>query len=192
MMPSPQEITQLLKAWGDGDQAALDQLMPLVYDELRRIAGRYMRQQAPGHTLQTTALVHEACLKLIGQEEKNWQNRSHFFAVAALAMRHILTDYARSRQSTSHGGGAITVSLEEAATISQERAAEIITIDDALTTLATIDKRKSQVVEMRFFGGLGVEEIAVALKVSPGTVKRDWRLAKLWLLRELSRAEAKV
>ncbi len=186
MTTSSEEITQLLVQWGDGDQASLDKLMPLVYGELRQIAKRYMSRQDPGHTLQTTALIHEAFLKLVNQSEKQWQNRAHFFGVAAQAMRAILVDYARSRQYAKRGGGARTVALDEAATVSEERAAELVALDEALEALAQIDPRKSRIVEMRYFGGLSAEETAEVLKVSPNTVLRDWRLAKTWLRRELS------
>jgi RNA polymerase sigma factor (TIGR02999 family) len=179
--PSPQDVTQWLIAWSQGDQAALDRLMPLVYDELHRMAKRHMARQQPGHTLQTTALIHEAYLRLVGQPAKQWQNRAHFFAVAAQAMRHVLVDYARSRGYQKRGGGARAVSLDEAAIVSHERAAELIALDEALTDLAALHPRQSQVVELRFFGGLSVEETAEVLKVSPDTVMRDWRMAKAWL-----------
>jgi RNA polymerase sigma factor (TIGR02999 family) len=183
------EVTQLLNQWSNGDQAALDKLMPLVYGELRLMARRYMARQNPGHTLQTTALINEAYLKLVGQEEKHWQNRAHFFGVAAQAMRHILVDYARARQYAKRGGGEQAVSLDEALTVSHERAAELVALDDALQELAKVDPRKCQVVELRFFGGLSVEETAEALKISEVTVMRDWSLAKAWLRRELSKTE---
>jgi len=186
MAVSPQEVTQLLVDWSQGDRAALDKLMPLVYDELRRMAKRYMGQQPHGHTLQTTALIHEAYLRLVGQAEKQWENRAHFFAVAAQAMRHILVDYARSRHSAKRGGEARAVSLEEAAVVSQERAAELVALDDALKELAALSPRQSRVVELRYFGGLSVEETAEVLKVSPDTVMRDWSLAKAWLHHTLS------
>jgi len=186
MDPQPQEVTQLLLDWGQGDQAALDKLIPLVYQELRRLAQRHMRRENPGHTLQTTALVHEAYVRLIDQKNVRWQNRAHFFAVAARLMRRILLDRARWRLCAKRGGGARQMSLDEAADFSLDRAAEMIALDDALQRLAAIDPRKSQVVEMRFFGGLSVEETAETLQVSPETVLRDWRLAKVWLLREMS------
>jgi len=187
MKPAPQEVTQLLIAWSNGDQSALDKLMPLVYDELRQMARQYMSHQAPGHTLQTTALIHEAFIRLVDQKEKRFENRAHFFAVAAQAMRHILVDYARARSRAKRGGEVRVVSLEEAAIASEERAAELVALDDALDALDAFDPRKSRVVEMRYFGGLSVEETASVLKVSPDTVMRDWRLAKTWLLRELGR-----
>jgi len=187
MTTTPQEVSQLLRAWSDGDQTALDKLMPLVYEELRRMAKRHMDRQNPGHTLQTTALIHEAYLRLIDQKETRWQNRAHFFAVAARAMRSILVDYARARQAAKRGGEAVVVSLDEAAVASDERAAEMVALDDALEGLAAFDRRKCRVVELRYFGGLSVEETAEVLKVSPETVARDWRLARTWLLRELSK-----
>ncbi len=185
MATTSQEVTRLLIAWSNGDREALDKLMPLVYDELRQMAKRYMNNQPPGHTLQTTALIHEAFLKLVNQPEKRFQNRAHFFGVAAQAMRHILVDYARSRQYAKRGGGNRPVSLDQAMVVSTERAAELIALDDALRALAKLDPRKCQVVEMRHFGGLSVAETAEALKVSPDTVMRDWQFAKTWLLREL-------
>jgi len=190
MSPSPQQISQLLVAWSNGDQAALDQLMPLVYGELRKMARRYMRGQPAGHTLQTTALIHEAYLKLVGQQEKRWRNRAHFFGVAAQAMRHILVDYARSRQAAKRGGEALEVSLDETALVTQDRAAELVALDDALNDLAEVAPRQSRVVELRYFGGLSVEESAEVLKVSPETILRDWRMAKAWLLRQLQRGTA--
>jgi RNA polymerase sigma factor (TIGR02999 family) len=187
MTPAPSEVSQLLRAWSNGDKTAFDKLMPLVYDDLRQMAKRYMERQQVGHTLQTTALIHEAYLRLVDQSEVQWQNRAHFFAVAATAMRHILVDHARTRQAAKRGGAAQPVSLNEAAAVSVERAAELVALDDALETLAAFDRRKSQVVELKYFGGLTVEETAKALHVSPETVARDWRLARTWLLRELSK-----
>ena len=187
MTTAPQEVSQLLRAWGDGDRTALDKLMPLVYEELRQMAKRHMGRQNPGHTLQTTALIHEAYLRLVDQKEVQWQNRAHFFGVAAKAMRHILIDYARSRHAAKRGGEARLVSLDEAAVVSAERRAELVALDDALQILAVFDQRKSRVVELRYFGGLTVEETAEVLKVSPETVALDWRLARTWLLRELSK-----
>lgn len=188
MTNSPQEITQLLVAWSKGDRAALNQLMPLVYGELRRMAKRYMAGQTPGHTLQTTALIHEAFLKLVGQEDKRWQNRAHFFGVAAQAMRHILVDYARARQATKRGGEARAVSLDKAALVTNDQAGEVVALDDALSRLAELAPRQSRVVELRYFGGLSIEETAEVLKISPETVTRDWRMAKVWLLRELQQS----
>ena len=189
--PSTQEITRLLHEWGQGDQTAFDRLLPVVYDELRRMAQRHMARQPAGHTLQTTALIHEAYLKLADQKDKRWQDRAHFFAVAAQAMRHILVDYARTRGRAKRGGDAVVIELDEAPQVSLERSAEIVALDDALTTLAALDKRKSQVVELRFFGGLTEQETAEALKISEATVRREWRSAKLWLLRELSAEKTK-
>jgi RNA polymerase sigma factor (TIGR02999 family) len=163
--------------------------MPLVYDELRRLAHRYMDRERPGHTLQTTALVNEAYLRLVNSREVRWQNRAHFFAVSAQMMRRILVDFARSRQYLKRGGGALQVSLGEVAAFTECRGADLIALDEALTALAEMDQRKGQVVEMRFFGGLSVEEVAEVLKVSKETVMRDWRLAKVWLLRELGRED---
>lgn len=187
MTDIPKDVTALLAAWSDGDGAALDQLLPLVYEELRQLAKHYMSSQPSGHTLQTTALIHEAYLKLAENKEKRWENRAHFFAVAARAMRHILVDHARAHQTGKRGGGAaLLVTLDEAATLSTERASEIVALDDALKGLESFDKRKSRVVELRYFGGLSVEETAQVLKTSEQTVMRDWRFAKTWLLRELS------
>ena len=187
MDASSQSVSHLLLRWSDGDSAALDQLMPLVYRELRRMASRYMRQQPTGHTLQTTALIHEAYLRLIGPEEKRWENRAHFFGVAAQAMRHILIDHARTQSRDKRGGGAGAVPLDDVLTICTERSAELVALDDALTELAKLDARQSKVVELRFFGGLTEEEIAEVLKVSPRTVSSDWSLARSWLLRELDK-----
>jgi RNA polymerase sigma-70 factor (ECF subfamily) len=189
MTPAPQEVSELLHAWSNGDQAALNELMPMVYQELRQMAKRYMGRQNPGHTLQTTALIHEAYLKLVDQRETRWQNRAHFFGVAAKAMRHILVDYARARQATKRGGEARVVSFDEAATAFEGRTAELVALDDALSALAAFDQRKSQIVEMRYFGGLTVDETAQVLNVSPETVARDWRLARTWLMRELARTD---
>ena len=190
MATSPHEVTQLLLAWGKGDQAALDQLMPLVYAELHRMARRYMDRENPGHTLQTTALINEAYLRLVDQQGVQWQNRAHFFGVAAKVMRHLLVDYARSRRNLKHGADASVVSLDEAAVVSEERTTEVVALDDALQTLARLDPRQAQVVELRYFGGLSVEETAEVLKVAPITVMRDWRVAKSWLYRELSQGSA--
>lgn len=186
---SPHELTQLLIDWGNGRQDALEQLFPLVYQELRRIARRYMRRERSGHTLQTTAVVHEAYLRLIDQKHVQWQNRAHFFAIAAQMMRRILITHAQSHAYAKRGGGTFKVSLDEAAILSQERAGELIALDEALTSLTAIDPRRSQVVELRFFGGLSNEEIAEVLKVSPNTVTRDWNVAKAWLYREMSKEQ---
>lgn len=184
--PPSHEVTQLLVAWSQGDRDALDELTPLVYDELRRLAHRYMRRESPGHSLQTTALVNEAYVRLTEGKPVNWQDRAHFFAVSANVMRRILIDMANSRHAQKHGGGARHVELEEALIVAAERDADLIALDDALNTLARFDPRKCQVVELRYFGGLSVEETAAVLKVSADTVMRDWKLAKAWLLKELS------
>ena len=184
---SPKEITRLLVAWGDGDRSALEELAPLVHTELHRLAHHYMGRERHGHTLQTSALVNEAYVRLIDWKEVRWQNRAHFFAVSAQLMRRILVDFARDRQYLKRGGGALRVSLGEAEAFSVERGADLVALDEALTGLAEVDRRKGQVVEMRFFGGLSVEEVAEVLKVSKETVMRDWRLAKVWLLRELDK-----
>jgi RNA polymerase sigma factor (TIGR02999 family) len=186
---SPMEITQLLLAWGRGEQAALDQLTPLVYDELRRLAHRYMRREQPGHTLQTSALVNEVYLRLVDSSHVRWQNRVHFFAVSAQLMRRILVDFARSRHNLKRGGNVQRVSLNEALLVSHESSTDLVALDDALKALAALDARQSQVVELRFFGGLSVEETAEVLQVSEGTVRRDWSLAKAWLHRELNKEE---
>ncbi len=179
------ETTQLLRAWANGDKAALEKLTPRVYDELRRIAARFMRDERPGRTIQTTALVHEAYLKLIDVDNVDWQHRAHFFAVSAQIMRRILLDRARRRVASKRGGGVARVNLDEVPDIGGSRAREIIQLDDALNALAKIDPRKVQVIEMRFFAGLSVTETAEVLKVSADTVMRDWRLARAWLLAEL-------
>jgi RNA polymerase sigma factor (TIGR02999 family) len=177
----------LLLAWSRGDEEALNRLIPLVYDELRRLAHHYMRQERASHTLQSTALVHEVYERLIDSQHVQWHNRAHFFAIAAQLMRRVLVDFARSRKYLKRGGQLSKVSLDEALTVSQERGPDLVALDDAMNALATVDRRKSTVVELRFFGGLTVEETAEVLRVSPETVMRDWRLAKVWLLRELSR-----
>lgn len=182
----PDEITALLLAWSHGQSSALDQLIPLVHDELHRIAKRYMRRERPGQTMQTTALVNEAYLRLIDSSRVHWQNRAHFFAIAAQLMRRILVDFARRRLNLKGGGAAKRVSFDEALVVSREAGAEMIAVDDALHTLASLDARLSQVVELRFFGGMSINETAEVLKVSEGTVRRDWSLAKAWLYRELS------
>jgi RNA polymerase sigma-70 factor (ECF subfamily) len=179
-------VTRLLVAWGDGDQAALEQLMPLVYEELRRLAHQHMRRESPGHTLQTTALVNEAYFRLVGQKQVRWQNRAHFFAISAQLMRRILVDHARGRQYAKRGGGAQRVSLDGVAVVAQEQAADLLALDEALRSLAAVDERKCRIVELRYFGGLGVEETAEALKLSPRTVMREWSMAKAWLYRALS------
>ena len=185
MTPAPENVTKLLVAWGDGNEAARDELMPLVYKELHRLAHQYMNRERPGHTLQTSALVNEAFMKLVDQRDVQWQSRAQFFGLAAQMMRRILVDYARSRHYAKRGGGAREVSLDEAMIVSEERRAEVVALDDALKGLAEFDARKSQIVELRFFGGLSIEETAEVLKVSPGTVMRDWTLAKAWLRKQM-------
>jgi RNA polymerase sigma factor (TIGR02999 family) len=184
---SPQEITRLLRAWGDGDESALASLTPLVYRELRRRAHHYMRGEREGHTLQTTALVNEAYLRLVNSQNVRWQNRAHFFAVSAELMRRILVDFARSRGYQKRGGGATHVELDEAAVVADGRGAEVVALDEALKALAELDVRQSRVVELRYFGGLSDAEIAEVLMVSVGTVRRDWTLARAWLKRELAK-----
>ena len=183
--PSPHEVTQLLQAWSDGKQDALDELVPLVYEELHRLARHYMSGERPGHTLQTTELVNEAYVRLIDWKNVRWRNRAHFFGVAAQMMRRILVDFARSRHYAKRGGEARRVSLAEAAVVSAERGEDFIALDDALESLAVIDARKSRIVELRFFGGLSVGETAEVLKISSRTVMREWSLAQAWLHREL-------
>lgn len=182
---APKDVTDLLIDWGNGDQQALNKLMPMVYDELRRLANRHLRNERPGHTLQTTALVHEAYLKLVEQKKANWQNRVQFFAAAAQVMRHILVDYARSRRAFKRGGDYCRLSLDEAVMSSKEKDPDLLTLNDALNGLAALDPQQSRVVELRVFGGLTVEETAEALGVSPRTVKREWSMAKAWLHKQL-------
>jgi len=179
------ETTRLLRAWASGDQSALEHLTPRVYDELRRIAGRFMQDERPGSTIQTTALVHEAYLKLVDVTNVDWQHRAHFFAISAQIMRHILLDQARRRVAAKRGGAAPRLNLDEAPDVGSSRAREVIALDDALTALAKINPRQARVIELRFFAGLSVEETAEVSKVSPDTVMRDWRLARAWLLAEL-------
>src|SRR5215472_18180463 len=186
--PSAQEITRLLVAWGDGDRSALEELAPLVYSELHRLAHHYMSRERPGHTLQTTALVNEAYVRLIDWKNVRWQNRAHFFGVSAQLMRRILVDFARSRAYAKRGGAARQITLDEAAGVPAQSGADLVALDQALNDLARLDERQSRVVEMRFFGGLKLEEIAEVLKVSVGTVRRDWSMARAWLHKELSRA----
>ena len=185
-MTSPKEVSRLLADCGDGDQAAFNQLLPLVYDELHRLASSYMSRERPDHTLQTTALVNEAYLRLADQRDPRWQNRVHFFAVASKVMRQILIDHARRRTRAKRGGNQTRLSLDEAAILSDERAADLLALDEALTKLASVDARKSRVVELRFFSGLTIEEVAEVLKVTPKTVARDWAMARAWIHRELS------
>ena len=182
---SVDEISQLLRAWSDGDHLALDELTPIVYAELRRLAHRYMRGERSHHSLQTTALVHEAYIRLVDYKRMQWQNRAHFFAVSAQLMRRILVERAR-RHNLKRGGGVPHVSLDEAVLVGIDPGADLVALDDALNALARVDPRKVRVVEMRFFGGLSVEETALVLKVSPVTVRRDWSSAKIWLYRELT------
>jgi len=182
---SPQRVTELLADWSHGNDAALAELTPLVYEELRRLAHRHMGGERPDHTLQTTALVNEAYLRLAGETNPNWQSRAHFFAVAARAMRHILVNYAKSYGAQKRGGGAIKVDLDEAALVSLEESKEIVDLHEALERLATLDSRKAQVVELKYFGGLNYDEMADVLKISPVTVRRDWEFAKVWLYKEL-------
>jgi RNA polymerase sigma-70 factor (ECF subfamily) len=183
---SPREITQLLRAWSNGDKSALDRLVPLVYEELRRIARNYMRRERPGHTLQTSALLNEAYLRLVDQKVR-WQNRSQFFGIAAQLMRRILVDHARSRIYAKRGGDQPKVPFDEAMSVPVQKAEEILALDDALKTLGTIDPRQSQIVELRFFGGLTIEETAEVLKVSHTIVEREWSLARAWLQCEMNR-----
>jgi RNA polymerase sigma factor (TIGR02999 family) len=184
-MPSAEEITQLLRAWSAGDERALEQLTPLVYNELHRTARRYMARERPGHTLQATALIAEVYLRLVDCHQVEWQDRNHFFAVCARLMRRILTDFARSRQYLKRGGGARQITFDENLRVTPEQDEDLVALDQALRGLSVVDKRKSDVVELRFFGGLSAKDTAAVLGVSEETVKRDWRLAKLWLLREL-------
>lgn len=185
----PNEISQLLDEWSKGSQAALDRLYPLVYDELRRMAHRYMNRERKGHTLQTTALINEAYLRLVAQKNVHWANRAHFFGISAQIMRRILVDHARRYDYDKRGGRAQRVSLDEAALVAKERGQELIALDEALNRLRVLDERRSQVVELRYFGGLDNEEIASLLKISANTVTRDWNLARAWLYRELSGSE---
>jgi RNA polymerase sigma-70 factor (ECF subfamily) len=187
--PSPQQMTQLLQAWGQGEDAALEKLIPLVHQELRRLARRYMFGERAGHTLQATALVNEAYLKLLGCQKVEWQNRAYFFAISAQVMRRILVDSARARGYQKRGGGIPKVTLDECMIGPKEKGRDLVALDDALQALSAVDARKGRVVELRFFGGLSAEETAAVLKVSPDTVLRDWRLAKAWLAREMGKAE---
>jgi RNA polymerase sigma-70 factor (ECF subfamily) len=189
MTLATQSLTDLLIDWRDGDDAALERLTPLVYGELRRMAHHYMQRERTGHTLQTTALVNEAYLRLAGEQKIDWQNRTHFFAVMARVMRHVLTDHARRRSYAKRGGAMKQVSLGETDVMSPERAAELLALDEALAELAQLDPRKSQVVELRYFGGLSLEETADALNVSLMTVRRDWRTAKAWLYRRMTMSD---
>jgi RNA polymerase sigma factor (TIGR02999 family) len=186
MIPASQGVTQLLVDWSNGDQAALDKLLPLVNSELRQLARRYMRRETPGHTLQTSALVNEAYIRLIDQQRVRWQNRAHFFGIAAQLMRRILIDHARSHHYAKRGGGALRVSLDETAAVTNARAAELLAVEEALEKLTAMDARKGRIVELRFFGGLSLEETAEVMGVSSPTVQREWRAAKAWLHRMLT------
>jgi RNA polymerase sigma factor (TIGR02999 family) len=183
----PSEVTQLLQGWRNGDRAALDTLLPLIYKELRRLAHAQLRKERPDHTLQSAALVNEAYLRLIGLSPPQWESRTHFFAIAAQLMRQVLVDYARRRGAAKRGGGVSKVSLEDATMRPARSHVDVVALDDALTALATLDPRQSRVVELRFFGGLSLEEIAAALDIAPATVQRDWTAARAWLHRELTR-----
>jgi len=189
-MSNEADITRLLADWSHGDQSALDKLLPLVYGELRRLARGYMRAERPDHTLQTTALVHEAYLRLVRQQDARPETRVHFFAAAAQVMRHILVDHARTRLRAKRGGDVPVVPLEEAAALSAARAEELLAVNDALTSLTTLDARKGRVFELRYFGGMSVDEAAQALQISPRTVAREWNMAKAWLGRELGKGSA--
>ena len=184
---TPQNVTQLLLQWNKGDPAALDALIPLVYGELRRLARHYLQQEKQGHTLSSTALVHEAYLRLVNQREVTWQNRAHFFGVASQMMRRILVDHARKRASAKRGGESLTLALDDSIAATQGKAVDLVALDHALVGLAKLDERQSRLVELRFFGGLSIEETSEVLGVSTPTVKRDWASARAWLFRELSR-----
>lgn len=184
-MPSPSEITELLVCWGNGDRAALERLLPLVEGELHRLAHAYMRREHPEHTLQTTALINETYLRLVDQRRVKWQNRAHFFGISAQIMRRVLLNYARSKRRDKRGGGAYMVSLSEAEAVAEGRSVELIALDEALQRLSLVDERKGRVVELRYFGGLSVQETAEVLGVSPVTVARDWDMARAWLAREM-------
>jgi RNA polymerase sigma factor (TIGR02999 family) len=186
--PSSHHVTRLLRAWGDGDESALAELVPIVHDELHRIARACLAGEKAGHTLQTTALVNEAYLRLVKTQDMNWQNRAHFLAMAARLMRRVLVDFARSKQFQKRGGGEVRVTFVEELPLAVEPGRDLVALDDALDELAKLDERKSRVIEMRFFGGLSVKETAEALHVSSETVMRDWKLAKAWLRRQLQRA----
>ena len=187
MSPDPQNVTELLIGWSKGDKEALDSLVPLVYDELRRQASRYLRHERVGHTLQTTALIHEAYLRLVDQKNVHWQNRAHFFGIAAQLMRRILVDHARTKKRAKRGGSNIRVSFNDATAMAQGQDLDIVALDEALERLAEIDEQQSRIVELRFFSGLTVDETAEVLGISPATVKRDWSMAKAWLHREVTR-----
>jgi len=186
--PAPHDVTALLESWSNGDPDALQRLMPLVYDELHRLARNYLRRERPDHTLQSTALVHEAYMRMVNQKTVHWQNRAHFFGVAAQSIRHILVDHARSYQTTKRGSGGHKLSLDEAIALTEARDIDLIALDDALNGLSAVDPQQGRIVELRFFGGLSIEETADVLKISPATVKRDWVMAKAWLYQNLSGA----
>ena len=188
MSSAPHQVTQLLQEWSDGDENALARLMPLVYDELHRLAHQHMKRESAGHILQTSALINEAYLRLVDQQQVRWQGRTHFFGIAARLMRHILVDEARRRNAAKRGGSFIQVSLDEANAVVQEQAASVTALDDALQRLEALDERQGKIVELRFFGGLSIEETADVLKVSPGTVMRDWTFARAWLRNEMTSA----
>ena len=185
---SPKEITRLLVAWGDGDESALEALTPLVYEELHRLAHHYMRNERAGHTLQSSALVNEAYVRLIDWKSVRWQSRAHFFGVSAQLMRRILVDFARSRNYAKRGGQLGVIPIDDAVVVSDDKGADIVALDEALESLAKLDERQSKVVELRFFGGLSVEETAEVLHISSGTVRRDWSIARAWLRREITKA----
>jgi len=186
MTTAPHQVTRLLQEWSEGDETALAKLMPLVHDELHQLAHQHMRRESAGHVLQTSALINEAYLRLVDQPQIRWQSRAHFFGIAARLMRHILVDDARKRNAAKRGGSFIQVPLDEASTVIHEQAANVATLDDALQRLEAIDERQGKIVELRFFGGLSIEETAEVLKVSPGTVMRDWTFARAWLRNEMS------
>lgn len=188
-MSTPHDVSQLLIAWGAGDQAALEKLLPLVNQELRRLAAGYMRRERKGHSLQSSDLVNEAWLRLVNQNRMQWQNRAHFFGIAAQLMRRILIDHARRYQYQKRGGGAVRISLDEAAAVTEARAAELLAVDEALEKLTAIDARKGRIVELRFFGGLDLDETAEVMGISSPTVQREWRLSKAWLYRILTEGE---
>jgi RNA polymerase sigma factor (TIGR02999 family) len=189
VMTSPNGVTQLLQDWKNGDKAALDKLMPVVYDELRRIASRYLKQQRSNHTLQTTALVHEAYIRLVGKQDIEWQNRAHFFGIAARMMRYILLDYAVAQQAEKRGGGNLKLSLEDVIELPEKNELDVAVLHDSLNTLAEVDERKSQIVELKFFAGLSNEDVAEVMGVSLATVNREWRMARAWLQSELQKKD---
>lgn len=184
-------VTELLASWSSGDQNAADALMPLVYGELRRLAGAYLRRERPGHTLQSTALVHEAFMRLVDQREVHWKSRAHFYAIAAQMIRRILVDHARAHQAGKRGSGAIKLELDDALAVSVPQGLDLLGLDDALNGLAALDPRQSRIVELRFFTGLSVEETSEVMQLSPATVKREWSSARAWLFREITRSEAR-